>query len=97
MGDINLSGVDGVNQQNGAGASDGIQPSRQKPKSDGRSRTSAVNGRLGGRPRGTVKTVDQAKWNRLFLGGASAKSTADALGISIRTLKRRIREFGESE
>jgi len=62
-----------------------------EPKLDGRAVTSAVNGRRGGAPRGSgFKVVDLAKWNRLAVSGASDKAIADALGISRRTLKRRI-------
>jgi hypothetical protein len=62
-----------------------------EPKLDGRAATSAINGRRGGARRGSgFKVIDLAKWNRLFFGGASAKDIAHALGISRRTLKRRI-------
>ncbi len=61
-----------------------------EPKSDGRTVSSPLNGRCGGAPRGSgFKQIDFVKWDRLFLGGASDKAIADALGISYRTFVRR--------
>ena len=63
-----------------------------EPK-DGRAVTSAVNGRSGGAPRGSgFKVIDLVKWNRLAISGASAQAIAQALGVSRRTLKRRMAE-----
>jgi hypothetical protein len=53
---------------------------------DGRSRTSAANGQRGGRAR---IRMDYDKWSRLAFNGASERDIARALGISLRTLKRR--------
>jgi len=62
---------------------------RQKPK-DGRARTSAVNGKCGGRPRGAgVKHVDWAKYQRLEFDGLPMETIARHLGVSVRTFKRR--------
>lgn len=58
---------------------------------DGRSVTSRINGLLGGRPKG-VMPVDMSKYRLLRLGGLSDGQIANALGISVRTLKRRRKE-----
>jgi hypothetical protein len=68
-----------------------VEACGHEPKLDGRAVTSAINGRCGGAPRGSgFKVIDLAKWNRLAISGASAQAIARALGISRRTLKRRI-------
>jgi hypothetical protein len=66
---------------------------RQKPK-DGRARTSAVNGKCGGRPRGAgVKLVDWGKYQRLGFEGLPMETIARQLGVSVRTFKRRRAEL----
>jgi DNA invertase Pin-like site-specific DNA recombinase len=62
---------------------------RQKPN-DARKRTSPLNGLRGGRPRGSgVKTVDWRVYMCLGLDGSPDTTIAKALGISVRTFKRR--------
>ncbi len=56
----------------------------------GRSLNPTAQGKLGGRPRVRLEQMDWGKWNRLRFTGASDKTIASALGISRRTLKRRI-------
>lgn len=57
--------------------------------SDGRAVTSAANGRHGGAPRGSgFKVIDRERWRRL--GGRADRATAQALGVSVRTLRRRL-------
>jgi DNA invertase Pin-like site-specific DNA recombinase len=65
---------------------------RQKPK-DGRARTSPLNAKLGGRPKGSgVKQVDWGKYQRLGLDGLPMETIARQLGVSVRTFKRRKRQ-----
>lgn len=59
------------------------------PKSDRRSITSAQNGKLGGRP---YRQIDRGCWDRLATRGVAQAIIADALGISVRTLQRRVTE-----
>jgi hypothetical protein len=64
----------------------------QNPRiaSEARREASRRNGAQSpGRPR---VRVDRAKWNRMFLDDAPDRVIADALGISLRTLKRRKRD-----
>jgi len=62
---------------------------RQKPK-DGRARTSPINAKLGGRPKGSgVKLVDWGKYQRLGFDGLPMETIARHLGVSVRTFKRR--------
>jgi hypothetical protein len=56
------------------------------PRFDGRARTSATNGKRGGRRR---IRIDHREWERLFLGGTLNRDTARQLGVSVRTLQRR--------
>jgi hypothetical protein len=67
----------------------------QKPNSDDRALTSPVNGKLGGRPRGSGKRIDLAKQHRLVLAGLSPEAIAKKLGVCVRTLTRRRREIEE--
>ena len=61
----------------------------QKP-TDGRARTSAVNGKRGGRPKGSgVKIVDWARYQRFGFDGLPMEAVARQLGVSRRTLARR--------
>jgi hypothetical protein len=70
-------------------ATSGTLRSCQNLKLDGRVQTSAGNGRLGGRPR---KHLDSVEWGRLALLGMSNRASANRLGMSLRTFLRRKRE-----
>ena len=56
------------------------------------------NAKLAGRPKGSgVKLVDRRSVERLVMTGASVEEMARRLGVSRRTLKRRMVEWRESE
>ena len=68
-------------------------PLVQEPK-DGRLLTAPINGKLGGRPRGSgVEIVDWTKYIKLGLSNRTNKQNAGYFGMSVGTFKRRKAEW----